>query len=138
MEENFEKVLNSEENKGNEAVDKLLQEHLHISLAECAQALSNSLAERAEEVLEDMVNIAPYGDYSQLTDDPQLMLKFLKEESVKPENWELQFMDVKKKDDKILEMVFFNKSVDDGYILKGFIFLGLSGKIRHSFCQAHS
>lgn len=137
MEENFKKVLN-EEAEGPEAIDKLLQEHLHISLAECAQALSNSLAERAEELLPDLLNLAPYGNYEKLTDDETIMLKFLKEEAVKLENWELQFMDVKKKDDKILEMVFFNKSVDDGDLLKGFIFLGLSGKIRHAFCQVNS
>ncbi len=138
MEEVFKKVLNEEEGKGPEAVDKLLQEHLHISLAECAQALSNSLAERAEELIPDLFNLAPYGNYEKFTEDEAVILQFLKEEAVKPENWELQFMEVKKKDDKLLEMVFFNKAVDDGDILKGFVFLGLSGVIRHAFTQVNS
>jgi len=138
MEENFEKVLSSKEGDGMEAVDKLLQEHLHISLAECTQALSNSLAERAEELLPDLFNLAPYGDYEKFTEDEVIILQFLKEEAVKPENWELQFMEVKKKDDQLLEMIFFNKAVDDGDILKGFVFLGLSGVIRHAFTQVHS
>lgn len=126
------------ETKTPEEMDKVLREHLGIGFAECAQALSASLAERAEELMEDIINLAPYGDYDKITEDPEVILKFLKEEAVKPENWEIQFVEVKKESDQLMEMVFFNKSVDDGDILKGFVFVGISGKIRHAFTQVHS
>jgi len=137
MIENFDKII-SAETGGPEVMDKLLKEHLNIGLSDCTQALSNSLSERAEELLEDIMNLAPYGDYDKLTEDPQVMLSFLKEESCKQENWIIDFVEVEKKGDKLLKLTFLNKSVDDGDILKGFVFLGLSGVIRHAFTQVHS
>lgn len=120
-----------------EEMDETLRKHLGIGFAECAQVLSDAVAERAEELVEDMLNMAPYGDYDKITEDKAVMLAFLKEEATKPENWEIQFMDAKK-DSQLMELVFFNKSVDDGDILKGFVFIGLSGKIRHAFPQVSS
>jgi len=121
--------------KAPEDVDKAIKEHIGIGFAECAQALSNSLAERAEELLEDIVNVAPYGNYEKVMEDQGEILAFLKEESVKTENWGINFIEVKSA--QLMELVFTNKSVDDGDILKGFVFVGLSGKIRHAFCQVH-
>lgn len=135
--ENFDKIIKAEYKEPAE-LDKLLQEHLHLSLQDCHQALSESLSNRAEELLEDMMNLAPYGDYDKLTEDPVEMVKFLKEEASKPENWKVQFVDVRKQDDQLLECVFFNTAIDQGESLKGFLFIGLSGKIRHCFAQFHS
>lgn len=117
-----------------EDLDKVFQEHLGIGFAECTAALSESLQERADELLDDIINIAPYGDYDKVTEDKEVILKFLREESVKSENWSIEFIDTPK-EGQLLELVFFNKSVDDGDVLKGFVFLGLSGKIRHAFVQ---
>ena len=124
--------------KKDEEIDGVLRKHLAIGFSECAEALAKFLLERGEECLEDMINLAPYGDYNALTEDKEVMLKFLQEEAIKPENWVIQMVEVKKKGDQLIELLFFNKSVDDGDILKGFVFVGASGKIRHAFVQAHS
>lgn len=124
--------------KKTEEIDDILRKHLTVGFAECGEALAKFLLERGEECLEDMINLAPYGDYDKLTEDKEIILKFLQEEAVKPENWVIQMVEVKKKGDQLIELLFFNKAVDDGDILKGFVFVGASGKIRHAFVQAHS
>lgn len=113
-----------------------LQEKLGLTLQECKEALSNSLVIRAEEVVEDLPSCAPYADWDKLMEDPADIQKFLEEEASKPENWEIIFFYARKEQDKVAEFVFYNKAVDDGDILKGYVYVGLSGKIRHAFCQA--
>ena len=118
-----------------EDFDKAFREALGIGLSECSEALTAHLLENAGEMAEELINIAPYGDYEKVTEDKDLILKFLKEESSKVENWKLEFVDAK---GQLMELVFFNKSIDDGDILKGFVFVGISGKIRHAFSQVSS
>lgn len=137
MVESFKDLL-PEDVKTPEDIDKILQEKLGIGLSEMSKALSDSVLERIEELADDTMNIAPYGDYSKLIEEREGIVKFLQEEASKPENWEIQFIEAKKEKDQLIEFVFFNKSVDDGDILKGFVFVGLSGKIRHAFAQVNS
>jgi hypothetical protein len=118
-----------------EEIEKVVQDNLGISFAECGQVLSQSLLERAEELVGELLNIAPYGDYAKVTEDPEQILSFLKEEAVKPENWKISWIDIK---GELMELMFDNQAVDDGDILKGFVFIGLSGKIRHAFAQVHA
>ena len=115
-----------------------LQEKLGLALQDCKEALSNSLLIRAEEVVTDLPSCAPYGDYAKLMEDPEVIQKFLEDEASKVENWEIVFFYARKEQDKVAEFVFYNKAVDDGDILKGYVYVGLSGKIRHAFCQACS
>lgn len=136
MIESFKEIF-SEEHKEIGDLDKIMQEKLGIGFSACAQALCESLQQRAEEVTEDVISMAPYGDYDKLTEDPEVISKFLREEASKPENWKIQMVEVKKNDDQLMELVFDNIAVDDGDILKGFVFVGLSGKIRHAFAQIH-
>lgn len=123
--------------KGSEEIDKLMQEHLQLSLQACTEALCTSLQDRAAELLDDFVTLAPNGDYGKLLDDRESIYAFLKEVASNPENWTLDFLEVKKEKDQLMELVFSNKAVDDGDNLKGFVFVGLSGKIRHVFPQVH-
>lgn len=132
------KDLTFEGCKTEEDADARLQEKLGLTLKECKEALSNSLLIRAEEVVPDLPSVAPYGDYDKLMEDPEVIQKFLEEEAFKEENWEIVFFYARKEQDKIAEFVFYNKSVDDGDILKGFVYVGVSGKIRHAFIQACS
>jgi len=131
------KDIKFDDAKNTEDMDKILRDNLGIGCTECAQALSENLLTKLEECLEDLPNMAPYGDYDKLTEDPQVILTFLKEEASKPENWKLQFVDREEKS-QLLKLMFFNMAVDDGDILKGFVFIGLSGKIRHAFAQVQS
>jgi hypothetical protein len=136
MVESF-KEISFAECKKPEDFEKVLQDKLGIGFAECTQALSTSLQERAEEVAQDLPSMAPHGDYDKLTEDQAEIAKFLKEEASKPEHWEIDFIEVRSEKDQLMELIFINKAVDDGDILKGFVFIGLSGKIRHAFAQVH-
>ena len=136
MVESFKEIL-AGEYKEIEELDKVFQEKLNLSFADCTQALCDSLKQRAEELTEDLPSVAPYGDYGKLTEDPAVITKFLQDEASKPENWKIEFVEVKKANDQLMEMVFSNKAIDDGDVLKGFVFVGLSGKIRHAFAQVH-
>ncbi len=136
MVESF-KEIPFDEAKGVEDIDKLLQQHLNISVRECAEALSAALKERAEEFVEELTTVAPYGAYDKLMEDPEAIATFLREDASKPENWTLEFLEYKKEKDQLIELIFSNEAVDDGDNLKGFVFVGLSGKIRHAFPQVH-
>ena len=85
----------------------------------------------------EMTTLAPNGEYDKLMEEPEAILEFLRREAAKPENWVLEFVEVRKEKDQLMELVFFNKAVDDGDSLKGFVFVGLSGKIRHAFPQVN-
>ncbi len=137
MADNFDKIL-SEKTKEVAAIDKILKEELNISLDDCSKALHDSLYERADELFEDIINLAPYGNYDKMMEDPEEISSFLKDEACDLENWKIDFIELEKKEDKLLKLTFLNKAVDDGDILKGYVFIGLSGKIRHAFCLVHN
>lgn len=136
MVEDF-KEISFENLKELEEIDGVLRENLGIGFAECTKALCDSLLERAEEVVEDLPSVAPHGDYSKLLEEPESIAKFLREEAAKPENWKFEMLEVRKAKDQLMELIFVSTAVDDGDILKGFVFVGLSGKIRHAFVQVH-
>lgn len=131
------KDINTDKEQKIEELDKLLQEKLHVSLTQCTEALAESLKERADEFVEELVTVAPYGDYGKLLEYPELISKFLKEEAYKPENWVLELLGARSEKDQLIELVFRNKAVDDGEMLKGYVLVGLSGTIRHVFPQVH-
>lgn len=143
-EETKEKVEESplklamKEAKEPEDIDKILREHTGTGLSECASALTASLLERVDEMLEELPYVSPHGDYSKMMEDKDLIRDFLLTEAAKDENWTVQFLEIRKTQDTLMELVFFNKAVDDGDTLKGFVFLGFSGKIRHCFPQVNS
>jgi hypothetical protein len=126
------------ESKTIQDMDNSLREITGTGYAECATALTASLKERVDEILEDLVYVSPHGDYSKVMEDKDLIRAFLLDDAAKDENWELQFLEIRKESDSLMELVFFNKAVDDGDTLKGFVFLGFSGKIRHCFPQVNS
>lgn len=121
-----------------EDFDRILRERTGAGLTECATALTASLLERVDEMLEELPYVSPHGDYSKMMEDKDLIRTFLIDEAAKDEHWEFQYLEVRKNKDTLMELVFFNKAVDDGDTLKGFVFLGFSGKIRHCFPQVNS
>jgi hypothetical protein len=124
------KDLGLEEKDKEEQIDEKVREKLGIGLSEMRQALSESVQERAREIVEDMLNIAPMGDYEKLTEDKDEMATFLHDEAHKPEHWALSFLEVSGEN---LHFSFFNKAVDEGDNFIGSVFVGKSGKIRHAF-----
>ena len=122
-----------------EQVEAVLKEYLNIGFTECAEILSKSLHERAEQMAPAIINIAPYNDYDKMLEKQEDILKFLIDESTKLENWKFQLLDFRKEKNSqhegLFELLFFNKSVDGGDMLKGFVFIGTTGKVRHAFVQ---
>lgn len=124
-----------------DSVEKLfasLKDQCNIDIEECKKALSASLKVRAEELLDDIINIAPYGNYERLLEKSEEILPFLQEDASAIENWKLEFIYPVKDNNKLLELVFVNAALDDGDLLKGYAFVGITGAVRHSFCQIHS
>lgn len=135
MNEAFKIVLNSK-SENEEEFNKILQDNLKVSLEDCVVQLNSFLRDRSQDVLKDMFNLAPYGDYSKYTEDLGVILNFLQNEAAQAKNWKVNFSLLRKKDDELIELIFNNIAVDDGDILQGYVFIGLSGKIRHAFVQA--
>jgi hypothetical protein len=137
MPENFDKITKTQF-KTKEEFEATLKEELNLSIDDCTLALSKSLSSRAEELVEDLPNMAPFGNYSKMTEDPKVIVEFLKEEAHKQKNWVIDFAYTRNKDDKLLEIIFNNKAIDDGDNVKGYLYVGLSGIIRHAFVQSSS
>lgn len=128
------KELNFSDVKNEEDVDKILMEKTGTGIATCKEALFKSVSTRANEIVSGVANIAPYGNYDTLLEDEGKMSEFVQTEAAKIENWHLEFVSAKEQD-KVIELMFFNKAVDEGDVMKGFVYLGFSGKVRHSFAQ---
>lgn len=122
------------EGTGSEEWDLKLQEKLGLKILDLQNAICDWIKNNAEEISQDFVNIAPLGDYGNLLEDNDSLALFLREESAKPEHWEL--MGVKSTDNQnMIQFIFDCSAVDDGNTFKGFVFVGKSGKIRHAFAQ---
>jgi hypothetical protein len=117
-----------------EELDAKIKDNYGISLSEMAGALSVTVQERADEIVQGFMNIAPMGDYSKLLLDYPLMAQFLREEAHKPEHW--QVYGLMAQDNGHIEFVFSNDSVDDGETFKGYVLINSKGDIKHVFAQA--
>ena len=129
----FELLKDSEELEKD--LENILKTQLNLTLDSCYECLSKDLQQSAPEVAKELFTVAPNGDYSKLMEDAEIIEKFLKEDAHKAENWKLSRAEVRKENDQLMSIVFKNTAIDDGDILKGFVFVGLSGVIRHSFVQ---
>jgi hypothetical protein len=116
-----------------EVVDKLFQEKLGISFQTMTEALSTYVQANAEELSEQFINVAPYGDYSKLLEDKSSISLFFREEAHKPENWQADFVGTSK--NSLIEIGFKNTAVDDGTNMEGFVFVSFGGIIRYAFAQ---
>lgn len=117
-----------------EQIDAKVQEKLGISLHNMCEALSASIQENADKISENIINMAPYGDYDKFTEDPIKMSDFLKIEAHKPENWKLNYIEMV--DDSLIKFAFLCTAIDDGETFEGLVYVSKSGKIRHSFGQS--
>lgn len=116
-----------------EDIDKIIQEKMNVSILNLKQAIFAQLIEYSEKISEDIVNIIPFGDYDKLIEEPKDIVRFLREESIKPEYWDLSY--IEDVDGGILKFVFYCNMVDEGNTLKGFTFISKDGKIKHVFAQ---
>jgi len=116
-------------------IDVKIKEKLGISFTDMTNALSEYVISHAEELARDFVNIAPFGDYSKLLEDNDSMREFLKNEAHKPEHWLISSISPSDLKKDLISFNFINKSVDDGDIFQGFVYVSFGGKIKHAFAQ---
>lgn len=120
------------EGGGVEQWEKQFQEKLGISTETLLKAISDWTIANSEELAKEFVNIAPNGDYAKLIEDKSGMATFLRNEASHPQHWKLVEA---KADHNLLAVMFDNQIVDEGASLRGFVYVGKSGKIRHAFAQ---
>lgn len=119
-----------------EEVEAIIKDKLGLSFSTMRSLLSSSLLESVDTIVSEMVNIVPFGDYSVLLEEPEDMAKFLKEEATKEEHWKIESIGPNEVDKKtLISFIFYNAAVDDGDIIKGFVYTDLAGNIKHAFVQ---
>lgn len=119
-------------------ISEILQDKLNLNLESLRNSLCESVKNRAEELVLDLPNIAPYNDYGKLLEDNDSMATFLRDEAAKLENWLLNSIQEDNKNKNLFKFFFLNKAVDDGHVLEGIVFVNKSGVIRHAFAQVDS
>jgi hypothetical protein len=130
----FKELDIKDDDKREDVINKILTK-LNLTTEQLCVGISDYLKAHAEELTLEMLNIAPYGEYDSLIEDEDNMADFLKKESVKFENWELESIAPVGMDTSLIKFMFHNKSVDEGEVLRGFAIASLSGKIRHCFAN---
>jgi hypothetical protein len=131
------KDLNVENPQIWEKIDSILKEKLNISLEEIKKFLTVYVASHAEELSLNLPNIAPYGDYSKLIEDNDLMADFLKNEAVRPENWILFSISDHETHSHLLRFEFVCNAINDAETLSGIIFISKAGIVRHAFVKVN-
>jgi hypothetical protein len=108
---------------------------LGITSDKMKESISSVILNKADDIVLELKNIAPLGDYSKLLEDNESMINFLKTEVYKTEYWNLVRMDT---DSTGLNKFTFNcTAIDDGQSLYAFVFVNDQGKIRHTFVQGN-
>jgi hypothetical protein len=120
----------------NKQIRDRVQEKLGLSFDELKQSLSDYVIANADEIATQFVNISPFGDYSKMLEEPDKMAKFLKTEGHKAENWVEEGLSPTESKD-LITFRFSNKSVDDGDVFDGFVYVSFQGKIKHAFAQGN-
>lgn len=120
------------EGGGTEQWSLQFQEKLGLNIETLQAAIGEWVISHSEELAKEFVNIAPNGDYSKLLEDKESMAAYLKAEASHPQHWKLVEA---KADHNLLAVMFDNQIVDEGASLRGFVYVGKSGKIRHAFAQ---
>lgn len=119
-------------------IDARVQERLGISFDTMKQLLSDYTISHAEEMTHDFVNITPFGDYGKMLEDNDGMADFLKAEAHKVEHWHIK--SIRQSEHKsmpnMITFHFYNKSVDEGESMFGYVYVNFEGKVKHAFAQA--
>jgi hypothetical protein len=114
-----------------------LKKKLNISYNSLLEALGNDTKAKAEPLAETIMNIAPYGKYALLMEDKVQIANFLRTEAFKKNNWTLIKMeDPKENEEPFFKFIFYNKAVDEGDNLMGYVFVNQAGNVRYTVIQA--
>jgi len=118
--------------------EERIKERLGVSCQEIKESLSKAIIKTAEELSLDLPNIAPYGSYEKLLEDNDSMSEFLKTEASKPENMIIYSIQEDNKFKNLFKFTLYNRAVDEGESLIGFVYVSKTGVIRHAFAQVET
>jgi hypothetical protein len=119
-----------------EQIEEKLKRVLNLTSDDMKPHICTWLKSHAEELTLQLTNIAPHGDYEKLIEDNDGMAEFLKNETAKPENWKLSLISAYNKENSLIKFTFSTPSVDIGKSLRGLVFVGPKGNMRHAFVVA--
>lgn len=117
-----------------EQLSSIIKEKIGITLIELKEFLSEQVKNRVEEIVLDLINIVPYGNYAKLIEDNNGMIEFIKTEAIKIDNWRLESIHLPK-NEALIQFKFTNTAIDEGDTFEGSVYVSKSGKIRHAFAQ---
>ena len=123
-----DKYLSDQTDLTPQQVLSLAQDSIDVAI----RTLSEVLLARADEISKEYTNVICYGAYDKIMEDEESIANFLKQEAIKTENWKLHSLSISC-EKAWIEMLFFNKAIDEGHTMKGIVFIDYSGKILHSF-----
>lgn len=121
-----------------EEIEAKIEEKLGLKMDDLRQALEACTKEHVEELGKDFITLAPYGDYGKLLEDENQIAAFLKEEASLAKNWTLSYLeqtDTRLVSELLLEFVFDNSAMDPDEALRGLVYVGAGGKIKHVFVR---
>lgn len=122
-----------------EQVEAKIEETWEIKFADLRKTLETLTKEIAGKLAEGMITMAPFQDYANLLEEPEAITTFITNEGSLAKNWELGVVeetDTRLVAEPLLQLIFNNVAVDEPGTLKGFIYLSMSGKVKHAFVRA--
>lgn len=121
-----------------EQVEAKIEATWEIKFADLRKTLEACTVEVSAKLAEDMITVAPYQDYGKLLEEQEAIYTFLRDEGSLAKNWKLAMVeqtDTRLVAEPLLQLVFDNIAVDEPGTLKGFIYLSMSGKVKHAFVR---
>jgi hypothetical protein len=140
MIEKFEDLLEGLSVEKLDSIDQVesqIKEKLGVSFDDLKRSLSEYVIANSDELATQFVNISPFGDYSKMLEEKDGMAKFLKTEAHKIENWRILGLTPTDSQEELITFQFANKSIDDGDVFDGFVYVSFQGKIKHAFAQGN-
>jgi hypothetical protein len=122
--------------KTDKDIDLILKEKLNISLVNMVEKISSHLKLHVDDICSEFLTLAPFGEYSKLLETPEDIKSFILDNSDNYDNWKLVYAQINDTNHALMEFVFNFVAANDGEEIKGYAYLGKSGKIRHAFAQA--
>ena len=121
-----------------EEIEAQLEEKLGIKMDDLRQSLETATKAQAEELSKEFITLAPYGDYEKLLEDETLIAAFIREEASLSKNWKLSYLeqaDTRLVSELLLEFAFDNIAMDPDEALRGLVYVGANGKVKHVFVR---
>jgi deoxyribodipyrimidine photolyase-like uncharacterized protein len=118
-----------------EQVEAKIEEKWEVKFSALRETLEAYTKEHAQALAKQFITLAPYGKYEELLEDQEKIADFLSSEA--SQHWKLyslEHTDTRLVSEPLMSLTFISEAVPDQE-LKGFIYLGMNGKIKHAFVR---